>query len=85
MSDSSRSLRAIASDIVADWSSRGKGIYFGAVPYLRAMGELDSIDDQYGCDDARSVVRYFLANATTWRGDVARRVKKELRRLTGDA
>lgn len=29
------------------------------------------------------VVCYFLANAGTWRGDVARRVKKELKALVG--
>ena len=29
-------------------------------------------------DSGRSVVAYFLANAGTWRGEVARRVKKEL-------
>lgn len=74
----SRSLHAIAREIKSDW----KKIYFGAVPYLNAMETLDSIDDKYQCDDASTIVVYFLANATAWRGDVARRVKLELKGLT---
>ena len=42
------------------------------------MAELDNLTDMYGCDTAASVVRYFLANASTWRGEVAKRVKAEL-------
>ena len=72
-----RSLSEIAREIKADWTK----VYFGAVPYLDAMRTLNSIDDSYGMDDARSIVNYFLANAGTWRGDVARRVKKELKSL----
>jgi hypothetical protein len=30
-------------------------------------------------DDAKSIVSYFLCNATTWRGEDARRIKKELK------
>ena len=56
----------------------GAKIYFGAKPYLSAMLSLDKITDKYMFDDADSIVRYFLANATTWRGEVARRIKKEL-------
>jgi hypothetical protein len=29
-------------------------------------------------DDAKTIVLYFLANAQTWRGEVAKRVKAEL-------
>lgn len=57
--------------------------YFGAVPYIQALSGLDSIDDDYGADDARSLVLYFLANATTWRGEDARRIKAELKALLG--
>ncbi len=48
---------------------------------LRAMGTLDSIDQDYGYDSGESIVLYFLSNAKTWRGDVARRVKAELKEL----
>jgi len=73
-----KSLRVceLASEISKDWKSP----YFGAVPYLDAMFSLDSIEDKYIADDGRSVVLYFLANAQTWRGSVARGVKAELNR-----
>lgn len=69
-----RPIYEIAAEIRRDW----KKPYFGAVPYLDAMGAIDRIDEMYGADTAKSVVLYFLSNATNWRGDVARRVKKEL-------
>jgi len=72
----------IANVIAQDWRDK-KGspcVYFGARPYLSAMFDLQTLDDKYGFDDGRSIVAYFLANATTWRGQVAREVKKELNR-----
>ena len=72
-----RSLFTISLDIRKDWTKP----YFGAVPYINAMGSLDDITDNYGYDSGRSVVQYFLANARTWKGDVARRIKKELKAL----
>lgn len=71
---SSRPLSAIARDIRNSWPKP----YFGAVPYLEAMETLNSIDDMYYLDTAESVVLYFLSNATTWRGEDARRIKAEL-------
>jgi hypothetical protein len=49
-----------------------------AKPYLDAMECLDTINDNYIADTGRSVVIYFLSNATTFKGDIAREVKKEL-------
>jgi len=72
-----REIWEIAQEIRKDW----KNVYFGAVPYLDAMGSIRFIDDMYGLDTAKSVVLYFLSNANTWRGDVARRVKKELKSM----
>ena len=71
----SRKIDEIARDIRADW----KKVNYAAVPYLRAMSELDGIGDAYGCDNGRSVVMYFLANASTWHGPVARAIKAELK------
>jgi len=68
------SISEIAVVIYRDW----KRVYFGAAPYLSAMLSLDSISDNYGLDSGRSIVTYFLGNATTWRGEIARAVKKEL-------
>ena len=70
----SRSLSVIAAEIRKDW----KKPYFGAVPYLQAMMCLDNINDNYGFDTGKSIVLYFLANAGTWKGETARRIKKEL-------
>lgn len=72
-----RPLFRVAQEVKADW----KKVYFGAVPYLDAMLSLNSINEDYGADSARSVVAYFLANAQTWKGETARRVKKELNAL----
>ena len=70
-----RPLYQIAIDIRSDWPKP----YFGAVPYLNVMRSLQGIDDAYGLDNARSIVRYFLANASAWRGDKARAIKAELK------
>ena len=69
-----RPLNQIAQEIVKDWNK----VYFGAQPYLSAMLTLNGIDEHYYQDTAQSIVLYFLANAGTWRGETARRVKKEL-------
>ena len=71
---STMDLSAIAWVIRRDW----KKVYFGAVPYLDAMGDLCNINDRYGYDSGVSIVLYFLANANTWRGPIAREIKKEL-------
>lgn len=76
-----RPLYEIAAEIRKDWSAQGKGIYFGAKPYLSAMGTLNSIDEPYGQDSGKSIVLYFLSNAMTWKGEVARRVKAELNKM----
>ena len=77
MTMETRPLYTIAREIRTDW----KNVYFGARPYLDAMRDLKTIDDKYGFDDARSVVRYFLSNAAGWRGDTAKRVKAELKTI----
>ena len=72
-----RTLHDIAREIRSDWKSP----YFGAVPYLDALSSLGSVKDQYGYDSGRDMVIYFLSNATTWRGETARKVKAELKAL----
>lgn len=70
-----RSLSAIAAEIRRDWKKPN----FAAAPYLEAMQTLDRISDDYYADSGVSVVLYFLANANSWRGEVAKRVKAELK------
>jgi len=72
-----RSLSTIAREIRSDW----KKPYFGAVPYLDAMLSLNSIDDEYYYDSGKSIVAYFLANAATYRGETAKRIKLELKAI----
>ena len=74
MNYSELSIHQIAQVIRCDW----KNVYFGAVPYIAAMRSMTTINDKYGEDSGKSIVAYFLSNATTWRGEVAREVKKEL-------
>ena len=70
-----RKISEIAREIKGDW----KNVYFGAVPYLEAMLQLESVDDDYGYDSATSIELYFLGNASSWRGETAKRVKAELK------
>lgn len=72
-----RPLNEIAYAIRKDWEK----VNYAAVPYLDAMEQIESIDDNFYADNGRSVVLYFLANASTWRGPVARSIKKELKYL----
>ena len=75
---SNKSLSDIAHLIKQDW--RNLSIY--AKPYVEAMEQLNSIEDNYYADSAQSVVLYFLANAQSWRGDIAREVKAYLKKIT---
>lgn len=72
-----RPINIIARDISSDWAKP----YFGAVPYLDAMHSLSTMQDKFYFDDASDVVRYFLANANTWKGETARAIKAELKAM----
>jgi len=74
---SHRHLYDIAKEIRRDW----KKINYAAKPYLDAMSTLDQIEDNYGLDSGSSIVAYFLANASSWRGPVAQKIKKELNHI----
>ena len=75
-----RNLSEIAREIRSNWrkSISGTDLNFGARPYLDAMSGMGQITDNYGYDSGRSIVAYFLSNASTWRGETAKRIKKEL-------
>ncbi len=72
-----RPIYAIAKDIRKDWQK----VNYAAKPYLDAMGQLDKVTDSFYYDSAESVIRYFLANAGQWRGDTAKAIKLELKRM----
>lgn len=77
--NSKRTFQSIARDIKSVWIN----VYFGAVPYLEAMLTLDTTDPNapYFHETAGNVVRYFLANAQTFRGADAKRLKEELKSM----
>ena len=70
-----RTLAEIAREIRGNWAE----VNFAAKPYLFAMSQLGSVDNWYCQESGREIVLYFLANAGTWRGETARRVKAELK------
>ena len=73
-----RHIYEIAAEIHKNWATLSPY----AAPYLSAMRQLDTINDMYGCDDARTIIVYFLSNATGWRGPVAKAIKAELKGIT---
>ena len=74
-----RTFAEIAREIKQTW----KNVYFGAKPYLQAMATIDSSDKNapYMLETAEDIVIYFLANATYWRGEDAKRIKAELKSM----
>ena len=77
MSQQTRPLYEIAREIKKDWQK----VYFGAVPYLDAMLTLNKLSDNFYEDSGKSIVLYFLSNASSYRGENAKRIKKELKEL----
>lgn len=72
-----RPIYEIARDIRSNWPK----VNYAAAPYLAAMRDLNAISDKYIYDTGASVVRYFLANASSWRGPEAKRIKAELKAM----
>ncbi len=72
-----RELHKIAQEIRLNWTN----VNYGAKPYLDAMSSLSSIHDNYYMDDAKTIVLYFLSNASTWKGDKAKEIKNELKQM----
>lgn len=94
----SRPLDEIAREIRDDWpQAMNAGTYdprlgmnigqHWANPYLTTMLRLYGVTDlgtSYFEDNAASVVSYFLSNASSWRGETARRIKAELKAAVAD-
>jgi hypothetical protein len=75
-------LQRIVALIYNDW---GDTIDPYATQYLNALdvNDCETLDDPVGNETAEVQVRYFLSNASAWRGPTARAVKAELRRRLG--
>lgn len=80
-----RKIYEIAADIKADFkkSNDWRNKYCYAIPYLKAMEYLSTIDEDYILDSADSIIRYFLSNVSNWRGETARQIKRELKDMVG--
>lgn len=76
MDISKMSLSEIAQVIRKDWAK----VNFAAEPYLEAMETLQSVNDMYFLDSGKMIVAYFLCNASTWKGEVAKSIKAELKK-----
>ena len=77
MTNIKRPVYKIANEILNDW----KAPYFGAKPYLAAMLTINNELENYGHDTAKSIILYFLSNASAYRGDKAKQLKAELKNL----
>ena len=75
-----RSICDVAHEILSDWATP----HPFAKPYLNAMLALRLPTDRYIAEDGHSIVAYFLANASTYRGERARALKAELRAIIGE-
>lgn len=69
-----RKVHEIAQEIRKVWTK--PSAY--ALPYLNAMSSLETIQDPYYLDSGYEIVARFLCNASTFRGEDARRIKAEL-------
>ena len=76
-----RPLYEIAEEITADYASKGKPVYFAAAPYVEALSTMTTIEDSFYDQSGRTIVAYLISNLSYWRGDVAKRVKAELKAL----
>lgn len=77
--EETRPLHDIAQEIYREW----RPVHPHAKPYVDAMSTLTSIDDNYMMDSGRSIVAYFLSNASQWKDETARRIKAELKKMLG--
>ena len=75
--ENNENIAEIANFIKNDW----KNISQHALVYLEPMTTLSNINQNYFEDDGKSIVRYFLANARSYRGENAKIVKKQLNKL----
>lgn len=74
-----KTISTIAREISREW----KNVNYAAKPYLQAMRSLDSASDSYGYDSAKSIVSYFLCNASGYRGEAAKAHKAALKAIVG--
>lgn len=87
MEKKTRTFSEIAQEVLNLWKAKyGKDLPWSlrcALPYLEAMLDCNTTDKnaRYYVETVESVVLYFQANITNWRGDNAKRIKAELKEM----
>ncbi len=76
-----RPLNKIAAEILTVWKNEppGGNVMRFSLPYVRAMLDLQTCNDQYGLEYGDMIVAYALNNMNYWRGVDARRIKAEMK------
>ena len=72
-----RPIREIADEIVRDWRPMREEL----VPYVSRMLEMQTLQEADDVEEAKHAVRYSLDHSGPWRGEVAGRIKSELRAM----
>jgi hypothetical protein len=81
MTSNKRQLSEIAKEVRSDWKNITNSAAEEALSCMEKMGD---IDFPYEHDsNGHSIVGTFLSNSIGWKGDVARRIKAELRSMSG--
>lgn len=67
------------SDLISNsWNNMPEKAYC----YVEAMSQIESLEDKYGdYETGLEIVSYFLTNAKTWQGNIAKNVKQHLNNL----
>ncbi len=89
MPTTKRTVAEIAAEIRKDWVKtdamgiRVSAVNFAAKPYLAEMAHIGDINEVcgFGGETGKTMVLYFLCNCGTWRGEVAKRIKAELKAM----
>ena len=76
-----RTLRKIAVEIASDWTVIKNAAAREALECMKQMGNVT--DRFYAETDGYSAITQFLEHSRGWQGEVARRVRKELREMCG--
>jgi len=79
MKTPTRPLYEIAREIRKDW----RPICPHAEAHLEGFENATNIDEMFMFDSVKGEVLYFLSAASTWRGETAKRVKVELKKMAG--
>ena len=75
-----KKLYEIAQTVVRDHRETGQKVNYALKPWLDALGSISELTDNYGAESGRTVVAYFLSNASQYKGATAKAVKAELKR-----